>query len=92
MSPYTEVKSGESQLLDVRSPEEWEAGHAEHAIHVPLHMLLLGAPNSLSPKKKVYVYCEGGGRAQMATAYLCQRGFDAVSVGGLNNWQQAAGH
>lgn len=86
MTMLDEVRSGEAQLLDVRTIEEWNEEHAEHALHIPINDLLRGQTGPLSPTKKIYVYCMAGGRAGMATEYLKGHGFQAENVGGLSDW------
>ncbi len=81
-----EVKSGEAQLLDVRTAEEWNEGHAEYALHIPVDELYRGKTDVLLPAKKIYVYCASGGRADMAVQYLQEFGFHAENVGGLRDW------
>jgi rhodanese-related sulfurtransferase len=77
-----------SVLLDVREPDEWAAGHAPDAVHIPmgeiaarLHELPADAP--------LYVVCRSGGRSARVTAYLNANGWDALNVdGGMKSWEQ----
>ncbi len=76
-------------LLDVREDDEWAAGHAPGAVHVPLAELpaRLGELDLGIP---VHVVCRGGGRSTRATAWLLQNGVDAVNVdGGMSAWNEA---
>lgn len=77
-------------LLDVREDDEWRAGHAPGAAHIPLRTL--GERAGEVPKdRKVYVVCRVGGRSAQATMALNQAGWDAVNVaGGMQAWQHAA--
>ena len=86
-----EVLSGIATLLDVRTPEEWNDGHAEHAVLIPVDKLIAGAIGSLLPDQKIYVYCKGGVRAGTATTYLQSKGFQVENVGGLSDWVRAVG-
>ena len=83
-----EVPEG-GYLLDVREDDEWNAGHAPDAVHIPLGAL--GDRVAEVPKdKKVYVVCRAGGRSAQATMALNQAGWDAVNVaGGMQAWEQA---
>lgn len=76
-------------LLDVRESDEWAAGHAPGAVHVPMTQLaerLDDVPDG-SP---VYVICRSGGRSARVTAYLTQQGWDAVNVaGGMGRWARS---
>jgi rhodanese-related sulfurtransferase len=79
-------------LLDVREQDEWDAGHAPEAVHVPLHELPVRWPTALAGRggRRVAVVCRVGGRSAHATAYLLAQGVDAVNVdGGMYAWQAA---
>jgi rhodanese-related sulfurtransferase len=75
-------------VLDVREDVEWEAGHIEGAIHVPLREL----PARLGdlPAAQTLVVCRVGGRSAQAVAYLSQQGYDVVNLdGGMLDWEAA---
>ena len=75
-------------LLDVREDDEWQAGHAPGAVHVPLAQV----PARLDelPEGELYVVCRSGGRSQQAAVWLSRNGFDAANVaGGMHAWQDA---
>lgn len=83
--------TGGVTLLDVREPDEWGAGHAPGALHIPLGELA-GRLNELPADSEVYVVCRSGGRSARATVYLNGNGWDAKNVeGGMKSWH-AAGH
>jgi rhodanese-related sulfurtransferase len=86
-----EVTRGEAQLLDVRSAEEWDAGHAAGALHLTVAELVAGAATKLDRTKTVYIYCASGARADRAARLLRDQGFDAENVGGLHEWLQHGG-
>ena len=76
-------------LLDVREDDEWAAGHAPGALHVPLGDLpaRLG---ELPLDAELHVLCRAGGRAARAAAWLGANGVDAVVVdGGMGAWAEA---
>lgn len=76
-------------LLDVREDDEWAAGHAPEALHIPMGELA-GRLGELPADQDVYVVCRGGGRSARATAYLNGNGWDAVNVdGGMRSWEAA---
>jgi len=89
MTKFEEVEKGIAQLLDVRTLAEWQEGHAEHALHIPVDVLLKGDLGSLNSSQKIYVYCAAGGRAGTATKYLKSLGLDAENVGGIQDWESA---
>jgi rhodanese-related sulfurtransferase len=73
-------------LLDVREPDEWAAGHAPNALHIPMGELAERLAE-LPADDHVYVVCRGGGRSSRATAYLNANGWDATNVdGGMKSW------
>jgi phage shock protein E len=87
-----QVKAG-ATLIDVRTQEEWDAGHATAAQLVPLATLQAGKiPTDLAKDAEIYVYCRSGNRAGVATEILRQAGFENVTnIGGLTHWQGAGG-
>jgi rhodanese-related sulfurtransferase len=73
-------------LLDVREDDEWSAGHAPEAVHIPMGELA-GRLDELPADGPVYVVCRGGGRSARATVYLNANGWDATNVdGGMKSW------
>jgi rhodanese-related sulfurtransferase len=77
-------------LLDVREDDEWAAGHAPGAVHVPMSQLAGRLDDLPSPDATVYVVCRAGGRSARVTAYLNSNGWDAVNVeGGMQAWEAA---
>ena len=79
----------EAFLLDVREDDEWAAGHAPGAVHLPMHQVparLAEVPTD----RPVDVVCHFGGRSAQVTAYLLQAGVDARNVdGGMDAWERA---
>jgi len=75
-------------VLDVREPVEWQHGHIDGAIHIPLRDL----PGRLGdvPEGQTLVVCKIGGRSAQAVAYLAQQGHDVVNLdGGMLDWAAA---
>jgi NADPH-dependent 2,4-dienoyl-CoA reductase/sulfur reductase-like enzyme/rhodanese-related sulfurtransferase len=68
-------------LLDVRTPEEFSAGHFPDAINIPVDELRARI-DELPGDQQIAVYCQVGQRGYLATRILRQRGFNAVNVGG----------
>ncbi|KAA2248892.1 rhodanese-like domain-containing protein [Solihabitans fulvus] len=76
-------------LLDVREDDEWAAGHAPNALHIPMGELA-GRLAELPEDSDVLVICRSGGRSARVTAYLNANGWDAVNVdGGMSQWAAA---
>ena len=75
-------------VLDVREPVEWEHGHIEGAVHLPLRELTSRLDEL--PTGRVVVVCKVGGRSAQATAYLTHQGLDVVNLdGGMVDWADA---
>ncbi len=73
-------------VLDVRNPDEYEAGHVPGAKLIPLGEL--GARQDEIPDgDPIYVVCASGGRSLTATKAMVQAGYRALSVvGGTKAW------
>jgi rhodanese-related sulfurtransferase len=73
--------------LDVRELDEFDAGHAPQALHIPLSSV----PDHLSELARdqvIVCVCRSGGRSARAAAFLVQQGFDARNLtGGMLAWQ-----
>ncbi len=79
------VESGQAQLLDVRTDQEWGAAHLAHARHIPLHDLAKRA-DELDKSKPVICYCASGMRSGAAVRMLKGKGFDAHNLGPMTAW------
>ena len=79
----------EAWLLDVREDDEWAAGHAPGARHIPLGQL--SERSAEIPRgETIYVICRSGGRSAMAAQALAGAGWQAVNVaGGMQDWAAA---
>jgi len=79
----------DARLVDVREAEEWAAGHAPSATHIPLGEL--GARYLEIPQDgPVYLICRSGSRSNRAANALCGAGWDALNVSdGMHGWAAA---
>ena len=78
--------SADAVILDVREPDEWQAGHVQGAVYIPLADLPARL-NELSPDDRIVVICRSGARSGRAVAWLNQNGFDVLNVdGGMVAW------
>ena len=74
-------------LIDVREHDEWAAGHAPNATHIPLGTL---AADSVPAGASVMCVCRSGGRSTKATTMLRDAGINAANVtGGMTAWSDA---
>jgi rhodanese-related sulfurtransferase len=78
-----------AQVIDVRAPHEWEAGHISGATHLPLDELAQRA-GEIDKERPVVLYCRGGNRSTMAAAALAEAGYDAAKLSeGIVGWDEA---
>ncbi len=76
-------------LLDVREDDEWTAGRAPGAVHVPMTELAARL-DEIPDGDPIYVICRSGGRSARVTEYLNAQGWDSVNVaGGMGGWVAA---
>lgn len=78
------------QLIDVRTPEEFEEGHIENAtlIDIQNEEEFLSNTKELNKKQPVYVYCRTGRRSNIAAQHLANNGFRNIVdlQGGIVVW------
>ncbi|MHB1152488.1 MAG: DsrE/DsrF/DrsH-like family protein [Eubacteriales bacterium] len=74
-------KDGSVILLDTRTPMEYDNGHIDGFINIPLDNLRERI-NELDKSKPVYITCQVGLRAYVAARILTQNGFDAYNLSG----------
>ncbi len=83
------LKENELLILDVRSNEEFSAGHLKESKNIPVQSLSLKIASLLDWKdKKVLVYCHSGGRSMAASQMLKKSGFTKIynMAGGVSAW------
>ena len=66
-------------LIDVREDDEWQAGHAPDAAHLPMSRFVERL-DELPDADPLYVICRSGGRSGRVVAYLNQQGRRSVNV------------
>ncbi len=78
VADFTRALSGRENavILDVRTPEECEAGAFPGALHIPLDELPRRT-GELPVNKKIYIHCTTGARAEMAYRQLIKDGYRA---------------
>ena len=85
------VKAKRVQLLDVRTRGEFDRGHIEGAIHLPVTSLA-GRIGDLPLRKDqpVVAICLSAHRSIPAVRALREAGFDASQLrGGMNAWRRS---
>jgi rhodanese-related sulfurtransferase len=75
-------------LIDVRTGPEYEAGHIEGSINVPLHSVHFIVNHVHNIDAPLYVYCQSGARSGQATSMFKEMGFKNVkNIGGVNRYK-----
>lgn len=70
-----------AQLIDVRTDEEWAAGHLGEATHIPMEAL--GARlGEIDDQREVVFVCRSGRRSHHAATALAQHGYRTVNLAG----------
>ncbi|MEN8900047.1 MAG: rhodanese-like domain-containing protein [Nonlabens sp.] len=86
----TAIHSKDVQLVDVRTPNEFNGGHIENAVNIDFFNQsdFISAVKKLDKEKPVYVYCRSGNRSQKAAHQLDSLGFKKIFdlKGGYLNW------
>jgi rhodanese-related sulfurtransferase len=84
------VEAAYSQFVDVRTPEEFAAGHAYRARNIPIDTLATNL-DKLERNEPVYLICQSGKRSMKAAQMLNEAGFSqTISIsGGTTAWQAA---
>lgn len=77
------------QILDVRNPKEFKAGHIEGTLLIPLNQLRDNI-EEVDRSKKIIVYCRTGYRAYVAYRLLKNNGFKYVKClnGSYLSWER----
>ncbi|QDO87217.1 rhodanese-like domain-containing protein [Ornithinimicrobium ciconiae] len=77
-------------VVDIREDDEWQAGHAPNAIHVPMGTVPDNLDAFPETDEPVPVICRSGGRSHRVVQWLVHQGFDVVNVdGGMRAWAAA---
>ena len=77
------------QLIDVRTPEEFQAGHLKGAKNIPVDQLQARA-GELSKDEPLALYCRSGNRSASALRIVGSLGFKGAQhlEGGILAWQR----
>ena len=95
---YTQISQDEAKdimdsgaehiILDVRTQEEYDAGHIPNSILIPDYDIEEKAEEILTDKEAtILVYCRSGNRSKSASSVLAELGYtDVREFGGINDW------
>ena len=89
-SNHQRLKNTASSLIDVRTPAEFGAVHAERAVNYPMESFDL-EQFPLSKDEEIHVICQSGGRSMKVCQKLEAAGFTKIVnvEGGTSAWQSA---
>ncbi|AWX44774.1 Thiosulfate sulfurtransferase [Flagellimonas maritima] len=86
----TDVIGAEVQLIDVRTPEEFQIGHIDKAVNFNIMDSIMFSKQiiTLDKNRPVYLYCRRGNRSNKAAGILSDNGFKIVYdySGGYDDW------
>lgn len=87
VSKATSLRDQGAFILDVREPEEWNAGHIPDATLIPLGELA-SRIDELPRDQQIVVVCRSGNRSATGRDILLDAGFQEVTsmAGGMNDW------
>ncbi len=75
-------------ILDVRTKEEFDAGHIPEAVNIPVETIGDKEPEELPDKDQLLlIYCRSGNRSKQASEKLVELGYtNILEFGGINTW------
>ncbi|HEY4927651.1 MAG TPA: rhodanese-like domain-containing protein [Acidimicrobiales bacterium] len=78
---------GGALMLDVREDDEWDAGHAPVAVHLPMGDVVERI-GELPTDRIIVCMCRVGGRSGSVALHLAGSGYDVRNiVGGMQAWE-----
>ena len=87
-----QVAEGDVQLVDVRTPKEFEQGHIKGAENIDFKSDgFLKQFQKFDKEKPLYIYCRSGNRSGKAARELSEMGFKSIInlKGGFLSWEGA---
>ena len=78
---WEDIADSNLLLIDVREPKEFEKGHLDRALNVPLSKLR-GRMDEIPKENEILVYCLVGQRSYYASRILSQHGFKVKTISG----------
>ena len=85
---YEKMQNEKVIIVDVRTPEEFKAGHIKNAINIDLYTMSGTQPKKLPNKEAaILIYCQSGARSANAAKQLAKLGYtNLFDFGGIMNW------
>jgi len=80
LSQLPQARASGAICVDLRSDEEYQLAHMNHAVNIPLNLLAIKA-RLLSSEQSYIFYCDTGRRSRAAAHLMAQRGFKTLALG-----------
>ena len=84
------LKEKHGTIIDVRTPEEFNAGNVKGSVNIPLHSVLKRLDEIKSLKTPLVLCCASGNRSGEAFGYLTRHGIECLNGGSwtdVNDYQ-----
>ncbi|WP_020567898.1 rhodanese-like domain-containing protein [Neolewinella persica] len=75
-------------VIDVRSPAEFQQGHAKGSINIPLQQIDRSLLKIRQMNQPIITCCRSGNRSGMATRQLNSNGIESINGGTWQNVQE----
>ncbi|MGA6924320.1 MAG: rhodanese-like domain-containing protein [Desulfosarcina sp.] len=88
---YARLEKSALRIIDVRTPDEWNASRIKWAEPLPLSDILVEQLPSAAKDEELVLQCGSGYRSNIAASILRQAGFSRVKslAGGIFAWSNA---
>lgn len=92
ITEYSQKNSKKTILVDVRTPEEYQAGHLDNAVNINwFDNDFADKVGEIAARRTIYVYCKKGGRSAKASHLLDSLGYEVVDLkGGYDAYIEAS--
>jgi phage shock protein E len=85
---YKAIVAKGAIIVDVRTPEEYKAGHIQGAINIPLDQIKAKSAELKKTGKPIITCCRSGARSGMAKSQLASAGIEVYNGGAWNALNQ----
>ena len=75
------LKENQCTVVDVRSPEEFQGGHVNGSINIPLQDVPMQIEKLKSIQKPLILCCASGNRSGQAQRFLLAQGIECTNGG-----------
>lgn len=82
------INTENAMLLDVRTEEEFQEGHIEHSVNIPLHNISKVSTIVHDKYTSIFVYCLSGARSEETVSILESMGYvNVINIGGISSYK-----